>query len=195
MPTFHIDKPDAFLKRIVAETFPRYKGRKFKLSTDIPTDLSSYWDGGSKDSYAFYCLDTGKTFNIHTNHPIFEAGHPRDLEKLPGRIIIVEHSYFCGRDMGITIYANQADLAPLLPEKTELTEDERIVLKYTRSLKPSYNGISNYRFHEASRSTGITAERWEAAKANLIVTKCLNKAGAITVRGRNAIEDIPPGCC
>ena len=188
MSTFHIDKPDPFLKRIVAATFPRYKGRKFKLSTRIPTSLDSYWYGGSKCSYAFYCLDTGKTFDVHINHPAFEANQPRDLEELPRRIIIVEHSYFCGRDMGITIYANQADLAPLLPEQTELTEDERIVLKYTRSLKPSYNGISNYRFHEAQRSTGITAERWEAAKASLIGIKCLNKAGAITAKGRNAIE-------
>lgn len=187
MPTFHIDKPDAFLKKIVKATFPGYKGRKFQLSTDIPTNLDSYWSGGSKDSYAFYCLGTGKAADVHTNHPFFEAGQPRELDELPRGIIIVKHTYFCGKDLGITIYANQEDLAPMLPEKTALTEDERIVLKYTKSLKPSYNGISNYRFYSARGETGITAERWEAAKKNLIAIKCLNKAGAITAKGRNAI--------
>ena len=56
----------------------------------------------------------------------------------------------------------------------------------TCSLKSSYGGVSNYRFHEARRYTGITAERYEAAKASLIARKLLNKAGAVTVEGQNA---------
>jgi hypothetical protein len=193
MSTFHIDKPDTFLKKIVAETFPSYTGRKFKLSTDIPSRLDSYWSGGSKDSFAFFCLATGKSAGVRTNHPFFEAGQPSDLDELPNGLILVQHTCFRGRDLGITVYANQADLAQMLPESTELTEDERIVLVYTRSLKSSYNGIKNHRFHSARGEIGITAERWEAAKASLIGIKCLNKAGAITVKGRNAIEDIPVG--
>jgi hypothetical protein len=73
-----------------------------------------------------------------------------------------------------------------LPAPTELTEDEEIVLVATRSLKASYGGVSNYRLSEARRYTGIDLHRWETAKAMLIAKKLLNKAGAITVEGRNA---------
>ena len=89
----------------------------------------------------------------------------------------------------ITIYLNQEDLAPLLPSKQEITEDEKIVLHYTKSLKSTYAGIKNYRFYEANREKGITLERWDRAKNNLISRELLNKRGAITDEGRNAYED------
>jgi hypothetical protein len=56
----------------------------------------------------------------------------------------------------------------------------------TCGLKPSYNGIANFRLHEARRHTGISPERYEAAKASRIARKFLNKAGAVTTAGRNA---------
>ena len=181
-------KPDETVKRIVKATFPSYNGRKFKLSTKIPRKLDSYWSGGSRDFYAFYELATGKSFDVEGNHPYFEANRPRELEKLPPGVVLVRHSIFCGKDTGITIYASSSDLAPLLPPSVELTEDERTVLQYTRSYKSSYGGISNYRWHEANRHNGITLERWDTAKSLLIGKKLLNKRGAITVAGRNAIE-------
>lgn len=66
-----------------------------------------------------------------------------------------------------------------------LSDDERTVLRYTQSLKSSYAGIKNYRFSESNRETGITLERWDAAKKNLIAGKFLNAVGAITDKGRN----------
>ncbi|KPL05710.1 hypothetical protein AMJ85_11125, partial [candidate division BRC1 bacterium SM23_51] len=48
-----------------------------------------------------------------------------------------------------------------------------------------YAGISNYRFHEAHRQTGITLEQWERGKRALIAKKLLNRAGAATNDGRN----------
>lgn len=74
-----------------------------------------------------------------------------------------------------------------LPCHVELTVDEKIVLSATRSLKSSYNGLSNYRFHEASQTTGITQARWGAALGSLKARKLLNAAGAITDEGKNAI--------
>jgi len=118
---------------------------------------------------------------------MFEAGKPRDLEALPPGIVIVKHSIFCGKDTGITIYANANELVPLLPAKAELTSHENTVLTFTRSYKSSYAGVSNYRFYEASRATGIKIDEWNAAKAALIERKLLNKAGAITPAGRNAV--------
>jgi hypothetical protein len=189
MTTHHIAKPDETIRKIVSAAFPQYKGRTFKLCTDIPTRLTSYWSGGSKDYYCFYELATGKALEVASNHPFFEADRPRDLELLPPGLVLVKHSISMGKDTGITIYANAVDLTPMLPEKAELGEDERTVLSYTRSYKSSYAGIKNYRFHEARERTGITLERWEAAKASLIDRKLLNKRGAITASGRNALGD------
>lgn len=188
MGVVYVDKPDRLIRQIVEVTFPGYSGRKFKISTDIPDRLDSYWDRGSRESFAFYCLDTERAAGVKSNHPLFERENPSVLDELPRRILLVKHSIFRGKDMGITIYANAEDLAPILPERAQTTEDEQIVLRHTARLKSSYNGIRNYRFHEAHRSTGITEERWEAAKASLIASKLLNKAGAITPKGRNALE-------
>jgi len=184
---YHIDKPDETIQKIVKATYPDYRGRKFRLSTSIPSRLDSYWSGGSRSYYAFYELATGKTFSVSSNHPLFEKHNPRDLDGLPDGIVLVKHSIFCGKDMGITIYANPAQLTPLLPPKQEVSENERIVLYYTRSLKSSYAGIKNYRFHEAHREKGISQEDWDSAKQSLIGRKLLNKAGAITPAGRNAL--------
>lgn len=191
MATHHIDKPDEMIRRIVSATFPDYGGRKFKLCTDIPKRLSSYWSGGSRDYYCFYELATGKVADVASNHPFFEADRPSYLKQLPSGFLIVKHSISMGKDMGITIYANAGDLTPMLPEKAEVSEDERIVLSYTRAYKSSYAGIKNYRFHEARRHTGITEGRWGTAKNSLISKKLLNKRGAITPSGRNALGDSP----
>ena len=185
----YIDKPDESIRRIVKATFPNYKGRTFKLSTSIPSRLTSYWSGGSKDYYCFYELATGKTMSVETNHPFFNKNAPRELENLPKGIVIVNHTKSCGKDIGITIFANKEDLTPMLPPKQEVSEDETIVLQFTRGYKSSYQGISNYRFHEATLRTSITEERWEKAKASLITKKLLNKRGAITAAGKNLVGD------
>ena len=56
MKIYNIDKPDETIRKIVQAAFPDYSGKKFKLSTSIPSRLDSYWDGGSRDYYAFYHL-------------------------------------------------------------------------------------------------------------------------------------------
>jgi hypothetical protein len=109
-------KCDKVIRKIVSATFPEYRGRTFRLSTEVPHRLDSWWDGGSRNYYAFYHLDQERSLPVHSNHPMFEKNQPRVLKQLPLRTVLVEHCYFCGNDLGITIYANQADLALLLPE-------------------------------------------------------------------------------
>jgi len=188
MSTHWIEKPDGTIRKIIIATFPGYRGKKFKLSTSIPSRLDSYWDGGSKDYFSFYELSTGKVLDVGSNHPLFESGKPCKLESLPPGIVIVKHCFFCGKDMGITIYANTGDLTPMLPPKVDLTPHEKIVLEYTRSYKSSYGGVKNYRWHQAHDHHGILLNEWENAKAILIERKLLNKRGAITPSGRNASE-------
>ena len=56
-----------------------------------------------------------------------------------------------------------------------------------RSYKSSYAGVSNYRYIEALRETGISAEDWERSKAECQQMGLLDKRGAITVEGRNVV--------
>ena len=75
--------------------------------------------------------------------------------------------------------------SPAIYQLEPFTADERTVLIATKSLKSSYGGVSNFRFHEANRSTGITLDRYNTAKSTLIGKKLLNAAGAVTIEGRN----------
>lgn len=188
--TYHVSRQDMHkVADIIKATFPEYKGNTVKLVSRIPTNLSSYWDGGSRSYYALYDLAESRVFHVADNHPAFNRGAPSELNpaELPPNVVVVEHCIFCGKDMGICIYARPEMLTPLLPAaSSDVTRDERIVLHATRSLKPGYGGVKENRFEDARRYTGITWERWQSAKASCIAMRLLNKAGAITTEGRNA---------
>ena len=190
--TIHIDRPDATMARI-AQTIG-YTGRHHKLVTyesGATIGYRSYWDGGSRDTYAVVELATGRSIGLPSNHPMFDPKTPETLPVAPG-YVIVEHSIFCGKDHGLTYHVSSADTNRFqLPAPSTLTPDETTVLTYTRSFKSSYAGISNYRCVEARRDGKIACpEAWETAKAALIARKLLTAAGAITPAGRNAIEAI-----
>lgn len=188
----YIDKVTPEIRRMVDCCFPDYCGKKFKVSTDIPRKLDSYWDGGSKTSFAFYDPATGTKIPVANNHPFFERQNPNELPELPKGIILVAHSIFCGKDMGITFYVNASDIpAYLETPKTEVSPDMKIVLGFTARLKSSYGGISNYRFHEAHKKYQISKEDWDFAKESAIQQGFLTKGGGITPAGRNAISDLP----
>ena len=105
------------IKDIVKRCFPDYRGRKIKVQPFTHAmELNSYWDGGSRDYWTFYDLKSHKVMaDVHSNHPAFEPGRPRHLPKLPDDVLLLRHSIFMGKDIGITIYANQANIPNLLP--------------------------------------------------------------------------------
>lgn len=183
-----IEKPDETIRTIVNNTFPSYSGRKFKISTEVPSRIDSYWEGGSRTSYVFYELATRKCLDVHTNHPLFERGQPNYLEKLPEGVVLVAHHIFQDKDMGITIYADQQTVTPMLPKPAEIDQDMETILKYTTKLKNTYAGRKHIRFREANRNVGISREDWLEAKERCISKKLLRKNGAITPDGRNAIN-------
>lgn len=165
-----------------------YSGRKFEVKAATSVRFAdNAWSGGTKSDYWGVDLATGETFSPPRNDygTLFTGPEPT-VQLEPGKAI-VEHSRFCGSDMGIVFHVHPDNLAKLLPAPAELSNDERIVLCFTRSLKSNYGGISNYRFHEATQRTRITLERWEAAKLTLISRGLLDKRGAITPAGKNAI--------
>ena len=173
--------------RIIKAAFPDYRGRTIRLEATPPGRLDSYWDGGSRDYFAFVELRTGRTLPVHSNHPAFEPGQPSTLRRLPSGLVLVRRSYFCGKDAGFTIYANPEDLAPALPAPADLTEDERIVLTYTAALKNTYGGRRDIRFTEAQADSGISRDRWTAAQCRLYARRLLTAANAITPEGENAL--------
>lgn len=185
---------DADVKRIALTAYPDYKGQKFQVVVSSTVNVQSYWDGGSRSFFKFVRLD-GSTDTLTV--PPQSAYDPQitgaDAVPLVPGLACVEHVIFCGKDMGIRIHVHADNAPKLLPALADLTDDEKTVLVYTKSLKSSYNGISNFRYHEAHRRTNITLEQWDAAKASLIAKGLLNKAGALTNEGRNVAEPLRKG--
>ncbi len=112
------------LKDVGKAAFPDYRGRKFRLVTDyFPKEINSYWDGGSRDYYCFLNLQNGKIVGVHSNHPAFEAKFPNKVPvELPPEIVLVEHSIFCGKDVGISVYAKPNEYLALETPKTPLAQ-------------------------------------------------------------------------
>lgn len=184
---YYTKNPD--FKSIALKAFPSYKGNIFKLDAfSGPMNLSSYWDGGSRNYYVILNLRNLKSKDIPENGTPW-SGNPYRISKLPEGIVVVRHAISQGKDLGITIYVNPENMAKMLPQAQELDWAEKVVLTATRSLKSSYAGIKDYRFHEALKDTGITKPEWDVAKERLITKKMLNRAGSITDEGRNAIGD------
>lgn len=187
MKTIHLTGKEPLVRTIVNKAFPSYTGNKFKLRITDSVNASSSWQGGSRDYFVFVQLDGMKVSNEMPAQSQFDKAVP-GLKNVGLRdgVVCVKHSIFCGKDMGITIYISESNAVPLLPAPVELTEAERIVLIATRTLKSSYDG-RKIREEEAARY-GVNKELYETAKASLIARRFLNKAGAITVDGRNAVE-------
>ena len=175
----HIERPlqDAIIRECMNVT--GYKGTKVVVSDHLPMNLHSYWSGGSRDYFWFYRPTTQEVLSVPQNGTMFD-NRSYTPEGMPPDILLIQHSIFCGRDMGITIYGRSEAIQPLLPSgEVELSDVEKRVLAATRSY------ISSAR-REYSK---LTSTQWEAGKAACIARGYLTKAGAITAAGRNAIGD------
>lgn len=185
--TIYTDKPE--VKAVGLAAFPTYKGRSFKLLvTDGPINVRSCWDGGSRDYYAFVNLATLEASQTVPTQSTFDkpiAG--ADSVSLPDGFACVEHSIFCGKDMGLIITVGPKNAANLLPAPIELTSQEKIVLAATAGLKNTYGGRTDIRFTEAASYTGITRQQWLDTQSSLVKHGLLRKNGSITNEGRNAI--------
>lgn len=183
--------PSADLKAVAWRLYG-YRGNQFKVRVSESYHLENYWSEGSIKKCQLIKRDGFEVLppSARTKNPMDQAAHK--TVQIPPGYFIVEHAISRSVDRGITFICNPADMDTFtLPPAQETTDDEMIVLVYTRSNKSSYNGISNYRFHEA-KETGITLERWNAAKESLIARKLLQKNGVITPDGRNIAGTTDP---
>jgi hypothetical protein len=178
---------------LAQKAYPDYRGKKYRVEVRERINVQSYWDGGSRSYFKFIRLDgSPDTVTIPAQSAFDPQIKGADSVPLVSGLACVEHTYFCGKDMGIRVHVHPDNAPRLLPAPAELTEDELTVLKYTSHLKNSYSGQTNIRYTRANAKTGITVERWDAAKALLINKKLLRADGSITGEGRNAV---PPGVC
>ena len=192
---------DGSVARIIQAAFPEYRGRKVRIQAqEYPLNVKSSWDGGSRDYFVFVNLSTLERAAMPAQSAFDRQIEGADKVMLPENIACVEHSIFCGKDVGITIHVNPVNMPLFLSApKAELTDDQKLVLVYTRGRKASYVGKDRCQMAQddmemshridPSKPKPITREAWETAKAECFAKGLLNKAGAITADGKNAIEN------
>jgi hypothetical protein len=188
MTTVHLDP-----NQVPAHLKAGYSGKHLKARVcervTVPM-TAGLWDGGSRDTYRVVRLSDGAEIS-----PVDESAAPwdrsrsaREIALEPG-FCVVEHSIFRGKDLGLTFHMHPQDATRMLPAPVELTELERMVLEATRSLKASYGGRDRYQMatDNLRYSDKPSRTQWDEAKAALIGRGYLNKAGAITTAGKNAV--------
>lgn len=110
--TFKITRKQA--STIIDATFPEYNGRKVRIEfTHFVTFSDTNWGGGSRNSYSAV-RSNGVVANLKVPAPWINPVEGMVIE-LPADVLVVEHSIFCGKDCGITIYANPVHLPKWLP--------------------------------------------------------------------------------
>lgn len=161
-----------------------YRGKKFKAkictTVEIPADAGT-WHGGARDVFYAIRLSDGRGVPLTDtmSAPWDSSRSYRNIALQPG-IVVVCHSQFNGKDMGLTFHMLASDAAPLLPAPAaEMNPEWLIVLEITRGIKSSYR-------QDEARRKGITLDNWKAATIGLQALGYLDTRGAITPAGRNA---------
>lgn len=111
-----LTKLDGTLKQIVQAAYPSYRGRTFYLEVqDRPLNVKSYWSGGSRDYFTFVNVATMETLSVPAQSWFDRQIPGAEAVMLPDGFVCVEHSIFCGKQVGLTIHI-PASMAPrMLP--------------------------------------------------------------------------------
>ena len=111
MQSVKVSKKDVL--PILKASFPGYTGRKFRV---VPVErLTLYdlnWSGGTRNQYVAVRFD-GSSSHLVPTAPWAEYREGAVVD-IPEDVIVVEHSDFCGSDMGIRIYCHPNRMPKLL---------------------------------------------------------------------------------
>lgn len=104
--------PSTFIRELVAKAFPEYTGRKFRLEIGPHVTLwNTAWDGGSRSQYVAVDLVTGAVSRPKAEVVrAFPKSSRTPSVDIPVDKIVIEHTIFCGKDVGITIYVGSANV-------------------------------------------------------------------------------------
>lgn len=128
-----------FVRSLAMLAFPAYRGRKIRAVVRNSVYLENYWDGGTRTCVKAIRLSDRTVHEpaAFTTNPMNGGAHGQ-LE-IPAGVAMVEHSIFCGKDVGLTVvfsadvqdpglrqFANDRDIAKALTaaENDEPSEDE-----------------------------------------------------------------------
>lgn len=109
------DHPE--LIRVIRAVDPKYRKHKAIVHVAAKVALSgTYWDGGSRSSYAAVNLTTLAVGSAGGYAPPQFGGPRTDPEvDLPEGAVIVRTGTFCGKQAAATVFINPANVAKLLP--------------------------------------------------------------------------------
>ena len=104
----------ADVRPIVMATFPDYKGRMFTVEPVHSVRLWNLnWSGGTKYTYKAVSMADGNVASLMPIAPWEEYREGLEVD-LPTNVVIVKHTYFCGKDLGITVYCHPQLVSHLL---------------------------------------------------------------------------------
>ena len=185
MRTIYVKPNDPTVAGLIAKTFGAFSGRDVAVSVHdfggLP--LTSYWSGGTREYHKIVKLDDMTVVSVPENGSGYTgvdakfgpSGLPLEMPA-PGYAVVTLTD---GSYKALAVHIHIDNSVKMLTNQADLTFDERTVLVATRSLK------SFARLKQAQYYTGITEQRYEAAKTSLIARGFLNRQGAITTEGKN----------
>ena len=178
-----------------------YSGKTFEARVceemTIPAD-AGLWSGGSRETYRLINMQTGQMVEPVNHNAAPWDGRSDQTVALKPDFAVVRHSTFSGKDMGLTFYVHPQNAAAMLPAPADLSPLDSIILEYTAGRKSSYGGKDRYDMAQDDHRSGWADAKalkglpfparaeWDACKVSLAARGFLNKAGAITPKGRNA---------
>src|SRR5271166_5855043 len=188
MNTIYLDSKD-----VPAYLRGEYTGKQFKAvvtdSISVPMD-AGLWEGGSRETYRFVELATGRSVASPAQQTAPWSKERQEFNSpLPAGIAMVEHTIFCGKDMGLTFHVHPDSAAKLLPAagQPELTETQKLVLNATYSLKSSYNGKDRY---ENSKPYGAMSHEEVAVRLGKVEELLKWKGDVILKSGKRVADRI-----
>ena len=116
VPAIRVEHPNVAMKAAAARAFPSWRGRKYRVQPCESMQLSgTQWSGGSKSEYVVVDFRTGVALPV-SEHPFLRASELHDVPyAMVQGIVVLEHSWFCGKDAGVTFHVHPADLPKMLP--------------------------------------------------------------------------------
>lgn len=126
METIKVPLSDPTIKQIVAQCYPAYKGRRpVRIDVRETHRVWDFWDGGSRDYTVFYDLGTGRVAPSSAIKAVegmtqkqgnwFNLPISDGPVTIPPGVIVVIHSIFCGKDVGIRIIVRPENAPRLIP--------------------------------------------------------------------------------
>lgn len=157
-----------------------YNGRKIQVVFTESVEIrlcDTMWSDGSRSTFYLGNLGTGEVVQITPTDKNIRIS-------LEENGIVLEHVIFCGKDLGIKVYAHVSNAPTSLGTTNELTKNQKIVLIATRAYK------SFARFDEANRQTNITKNEYDNAINECIELGLLNANKSINNKGKNVIGSL-----